>query len=141
VKAAFLRRTSSLNASRIELVLHHNTWRGYAATKGEQVLTTKGTLFASSFENRVLDGPQDPHRFPLPQAGEGADPVTLGAKNPLAHSDGRARVRAISLSVGERKLMNHFVVKKGFVEWRIADKLHRENLRWLRKLLIERTMN
>jgi hypothetical protein len=28
-----------------------------------------------------------------------------------------------SFSVGERKIMNHFVVRKSFVEWRIADKL------------------
>src|SRR2546430_1877593 len=28
-----------------------------------------------------------------------------------------------SFSAGERKIMNHFVVRKSFVEWRIADKL------------------
>ena len=59
------------------------------------------------FEKRMMDAPQDPH--PFPQHGQGLE--TVGATNPLAHSDGRARVRAISLSVGERKLMNHFMVK------------------------------
>jgi hypothetical protein len=36
-------------------------------------------------------GRTHPHPFPLPQAGERADLAAHGAKNSLAHSDGRGR--------------------------------------------------
>ena len=102
---------------------------GRAATKFEKAnlprrsaKDTKGKYFLIDNHLRALRGSFEIGRcagtvitltFPLPQAGEGKK--RFGAfrieKSPRPFRWERVRVRAVSFSVRERKLMNHFVVK------------------------------
>ena len=78
--------------------------------KGSDDQTPNFVLFVPSFEN-TLSG-HNTLTLPSPASGRGFTSGTPWIKkSPRPFRWERARVRAISLLVGERKLMNHFVVK------------------------------
>jgi hypothetical protein len=97
-----------MNGARIEQVL---TTKDPKSTKGRKNFSFNlfFVSFVRSFENAVV-GRTKPSPFPLPQKRAR---VRKKETNPRPFRWERARVRAISSSAGERKLMNHFLVNNG----------------------------